>query len=206
MTSKTATGVGIVAKAGSNITGPKDFMGKKVAAPGLGAVLHVMARHWMMENGADPDKVTFIEGAFPAHGDLLKSGTVDAVITVDPFLGRMAGAGIGTPVVNLLADMPEGQTAQFFSTSGAWASRNPQAVKAFREALAEGAAFVVSNPEETRAAVGKYLKLPPEVLKTIALPKSDAAVSPAQISWWIAVMQKQKMLQTDIDPSKYVLK
>ena len=205
VTSRTATGVGVVARKGSGITGPKDLVGRKVGAPGLGAVLHVMTRRWLIENEVDPAKVTFIEATFPTHGDLVKAGTVDAVVTVDPFLSRMAAAGIGDRIVNLLAEMPEGETALFYATTGEWARKSPDVMKAFREAIAEASAFVAADPDATRAAVGKVLKIPPEVLKSIALPKTDPAIRSEQISWWVDVMKRQDMLQAKVDAKRLVI-
>jgi len=39
---------------GSTIKEPKDFIGQKVGAPGLGAFLHVLLVKWLVEKGVDP--------------------------------------------------------------------------------------------------------------------------------------------------------
>jgi NitT/TauT family transport system substrate-binding protein len=204
VSARDATGVGIIARPGSGITDAASLKGKKVATPGIGAILHVMARRWLLDKGVDPASVTFVEAAFPTHADLLRSGAVDAVITVDPFMSRIVASGGGTQIVNLVAELPEGTAAQFFSATTAFTEKAPDAVKAFREAIAEGAAFVAAKPDETRAIIGKYIKLPPQALASIPLPKADASITPAQIDWWIKVMQLQGMLQTTIDAAKVV--
>lgn len=204
VTAKDATGVGIAARADAGIAGPADLVGKTVAAPGIGAVLHVMARRWLMDNGVDPAQVTFVEGTFPAHADLLKAGTVDAVITVDPFLGRILGSGVGVPVVNLLANMPEGETAMFLSTTADWAAANPETLAEFRAALAEAMSFAEANPDPARAAIGTHLKMPPEALAHVPLPKMDPGITTDQIAWWIEVLKQQSMLTTELDTSKLI--
>ncbi|MDB5629476.1 MAG: transporter substrate-binding protein, partial [Tardiphaga sp.] len=65
---------------GITIKEPKDFIGKKVGAPGLGAFLHVLFVKWLVEKGVDPKKVNFIEVTFPTQMDIIKSGGVDAVL------------------------------------------------------------------------------------------------------------------------------
>ena len=74
--SKTYTELGVVARAGSGIKTPQDFVGKKVGVPGLGAFLHVTFRAWLKDNKVDYKKVNFVEASFPQHGDLLRGARV----------------------------------------------------------------------------------------------------------------------------------
>lgn len=82
--SKTYTEVGLIAKAGAGIRTAQDCAGKKIGVPGLGALLHVTFRQWLKMNNVDHAQVTFVEAAFPQHADLLRGGTVDAVVTPAP--------------------------------------------------------------------------------------------------------------------------
>ena len=95
MTSKSITGVGFVARAGSGIRTTQDCVGRKIGVPGLGAYLHVTFRAWLKLNGVDPTKVNFIEASFPQHSDLLRSGSLDGVVTDDPFMARILASGTG---------------------------------------------------------------------------------------------------------------
>src|SRR3954468_5098081 len=81
---------------GVTIKEPKDFVGKKVGAPGLGAFLHVLFVKWLVEKGVDPKSVNFVEVAFPTMADIIKSGGVHAVLTAEPFVTRMTNAGLGS--------------------------------------------------------------------------------------------------------------
>jgi len=89
------TGYGLVARAGSGIKTAQDCVGKKVGVPGLGAFLHVTFRAWLKDQGVDYRKVSFVEASFPQHGDLLRGGSVDAVVTADPFMNRITDSGAG---------------------------------------------------------------------------------------------------------------
>jgi len=95
LTSKTITGFGLVARAGSGIKSAQDCVGKKIGVPGLGAFLHVTFRAWLKDSGVDYRKVNFVEAAFPQHADLLRGGSVDAVVSADPFMSRITESGAG---------------------------------------------------------------------------------------------------------------
>ena len=63
VTSKSITGFGLVARAGSGIKTAQDTVGKKIGVPGLGAFLHVTFRAWLKSQGVDYRKVNFVEAA-----------------------------------------------------------------------------------------------------------------------------------------------
>ena len=57
-----------------------------------------------------------------------------------------------------------------------------------------------------RAAVGKYIKLPPEVLKSLRFGIWNAEVTPEGMQSWLDIMARQGMLQTKIDVAKLITK
>src|SRR4030088_913184 len=102
---------------GITIKEPKDFVGKKVGAPGLGAFLHVLFVKWLVEKGVDPKKVNFVEVTFPTQNDVLKSGSVDAVLTAEPFVARMTAAGTGQVGARYAADLQRNEPIIFYAAS-----------------------------------------------------------------------------------------
>jgi NitT/TauT family transport system substrate-binding protein len=198
----------VVAKPDVDIKTAKDFEGKKVGAPGLGAFLHVLFRKWLLENGVDLKKVTFVEAAFPQHLDILKGGTLDAIVTGEPTVTRIVSTGTGKIVShfndNLKGDMP----VIIYSATRDWATKNPDAVKAFREAIAEATEFVnkPENAEATRVVVGKFIQLPPPVLAALKFGQWRAEVPASGLQDWIDTMNAQQMLQTKLDPAKIAVK
>mgnify|MGYP000918247152 CR=1 FL=1 len=197
-----------MARTGVDIKSAKDFEGKKVGAPGIGAFLHVLFRKWLVESGADHKKVQFVEVAFPQHLDVLKGGTIDAVITGEPTVTRIVAAGAGTIAThfndNLKGDMP----VIVYSATRDWVTKNPDAAKAFREAIAEATEFVnnPANVEAVRAVVGKFINMPPPVLAALKFGKWQAEVTPAGMAEWVATMKAQDMLQTNLDAAKVIAK
>src|SRR5882762_5993114 len=104
MSPATANNVAAVVRNGVAIKEPKDYAGKKVGAPGLGAFLHVLFVKWLVDKGVDPKSVNFVEVTFPTMTDIIKSGGVDAVLTAEPFVTRMTNAGVGTVNSYYVAD------------------------------------------------------------------------------------------------------
>jgi NitT/TauT family transport system substrate-binding protein len=200
-----STPLQIVVRKDGGIKDPKDLAGKKFGAPGLNAVLHVMTRHWLASQGIDPKSVNFVEAVFPVHGDMLRSGQIDAVVTVDPFATGILGRGDGVLLADLMSLFPEGNPNQMYVTTRDYALKNPQVISSFRAAINEAAAFIAANPKQAREDVGKVLKLPPPAIADLILPAVDTKVTPEQLAFWIDVMRKQNMLSRSLDPAKLIL-
>ena len=200
VTSKTMTGFGLVARAGSGIRSPQDCAGKKVGVPGLGAFLHVTFRAWLKQNGVDYKKVTFIEASFPQHADLLRGGSIDAVVTADPFMSRITESGAGYVASYYSTFLAEGNHTIYHAAKREWVQKNPAAAKAFREAIQEAAAFIQQpkNSDKVRASIGKYIKLPPEVLAKIQISPPGPLVNEKQLNYWVAMMKDQEMLKSEL--------
>lgn len=199
MTSKALTAFGLVARAGSNIRGAADCVGKKIGVPGLGAFLHVTFRGWLKQSGVDYGQVQFIEASFPQHGDLLRGGSLDAVVTADPFMSRITDSGVGYVASYYSTFLPDGQPTIVHVARRDWVARHPAQARAFREAIQEAAAFMVrpANDARVRAAIGKYIKLPPEVLAKVQISPPTPLISERQLAYWVALMKDQGMLRTE---------
>jgi NitT/TauT family transport system substrate-binding protein len=198
------TKVGVLARNDSNIKGPADLIGKKVGVPGLGGFLDVVFRKWLGDNGIDTKKITFVETTFPQMSDILKAGNVDAVISVDPFLSRIIDQKTGYFVDNYTKSLPAGTIASVYISTRKWATANPDAVKAFQEAIVEAVAFAKTNEASARESLAKYTKLPPPVVASMVLPNLTARVTPDQLKFWIDVMKPMGMLTGSPDPDKIV--
>jgi NitT/TauT family transport system substrate-binding protein len=208
LTSKSITGFGLVARAGSGIKTAQDCVGKKIGVPGLGAFLHVTFRAWLKDSGVDWRKVNFVEAAFPQHADLLRGGSVDAVVSADPFMSRIIESGAGYVASYYSTFLPENNQTIVHAAKREWVEKNPAAARSFREALVEAGAFMrqPTNDAKVRAAIGKYIKLPPEVLAKAQISPPGPVVSEKQLAYWTGLMKDQDMLKTNIDVAKLVAK
>jgi NitT/TauT family transport system substrate-binding protein len=191
---------------GITIKKPKDFVGKKVGAPGLNAFLHVLFVKWLVEKGVDPKGVNFVEVTFPTMSDIIKSGGVDAVLTAEPLVTRMTNAGIGSVGARYAAELARTDPIIFYATSREWADKNAATIKKFRDAITEAAAIVNNDREKASISISKFTKQPIELVKATPPNRSEPSLKPEQLAWWIEVMSSQKMLQSKLDTSKLVLK
>jgi NitT/TauT family transport system substrate-binding protein len=197
--------IGAFVRNGITINEPKDFVGKKVGAPGLNAFLHVLFVKWLVEKGVDPKSVNFVEVTFPTMSDIIKSGGVDAVLTAEPFLTRMANGGLGSVGAHYAAELARTDPIIFYATSREWAEKNAATVKKFRDAIAEAAQIVNSDRDKASASIAKFTKQPLELVKSTPPNRSEPVLKPEQLAWWIEVMSSQKMLQSKLDTAKLVL-
>jgi NitT/TauT family transport system substrate-binding protein len=190
---------------GITIKEPKDFVGKKVGAPGLNAFLHVLFVKWLVEKGVDPRSVNFVEVTFPTMSDIIKSGGVDAVLTAEPFVTRMLNAGLGSVGARYAVELARTDPIIFYAASREWADKNAATIKKFRDAIAESAQIVNSNREKASASISKFTKQPLELVTATPPNRSEPVLKPEQLAWWIDVMSSQKMLQSKLDTTKLVL-
>ena len=195
----TADTAATVVRAGETVKSAQDFVGKKVGVPGIGAFLDVLFRRWLIGHGVDPAKVSFVEVTFPTMNDVLKSGSVDAVVTAEPVLGRIVRAGTGTVAAEFLADVPPKEPQILYAATRAWAEANPKTVADFRAAIAEAASAVNADPDRARAALSRFTKLPLDLVRTMKVSVSDPALTEPGLAWWVDTMKKQDMLQGSPD-------
>jgi NitT/TauT family transport system substrate-binding protein len=190
---------------GITIKEPKDFVGKKVGAPGLNAFLHVLFVKWLVEKGVDPKSVKFVEVTFPTMADIIKSGGVDAVLTAEPFVTRMTNAGLGSVGARYAVELARTDPIIFYAASREWAEKNAATVTKFRDAIAEAAVIVNNDREKASASIAKFTKQPLDLVKATPPNQSEPGLKPESLAWWIDVMSSQKMLQSKLDTSKLVL-
>jgi NitT/TauT family transport system substrate-binding protein len=195
----------IVVKNDITISKPEDYVGKRIGVPGLGAFLHVLFQNWLLEKGVDIKKVNFVEVSFPQMADVLRAGNVDGVITGEPFMSRIVQGNIGK-VATYFNEVLKGEMPIIvYSSTRKWYEANKAAAKSFREAIAEGVVNVRKDETFLRESIGKYIKLPPEVLKTMPINGQWRAEIPQEnMARWIEIMEKQKMLRTKLDLKKLV--
>jgi NitT/TauT family transport system substrate-binding protein len=193
--------VSLVARSGENIKSAADLKGKKVGVPGLNSMLHVLFQKWLLDNKIPLAQVTMIEAPFPQMRDLLKGGTLDAAIAIEPFRARILSDNTGYRVADYVSEIQEDVLAAFWMTKSDWAQANPQAIRGFREAYEEALAYCVQNPEEARALQIKYLGFPSPVI-----PSYSTRLNAADLELFEKAGRQVGMLRQPVDVSKLVWK
>ena len=62
------------------------------------------------------------------------------------------------------------------------------------------------NNDAVRAAIGKYIKLPPEVLAKVQISPPSPIVTEKQLNYWVGLMKDQEMLKTMPNVAKLLVK
>ena len=193
--------VSLVARTGEKIQKPEDFKGKKVGVPGLNSMLHVMFQKWLLDNKVPLNQVTMIEAPFPQMNDMLKGGTIDAAVAIEPFRARIVSGNTGYRVADYVTDIQDNVLAAFWMAKADWAKANPQVVKAYREAYDEGLDWCVKNPEEAKQLQVKYLGFPSPVI-----PSYSSAINAKDLEIFEQAGRQVGMLRQPVDVSKLVWK
>jgi NitT/TauT family transport system substrate-binding protein len=194
----------LIVRKDSNINGPRDLVGKVIAAPTLGAVMHSATLYWLKKNGVDPASVRGIEVPFPNMGDQLKAGSVDAAEGLVPFTGAMLAAGnvsLGDPMLAVGDEV----IFPFWISSGTWARANQRTIKAWIDALTETKQYMDEHPQETREVLGKYSNLPPAIVDKVPLPTYRFTIGAQEMAVWADVLTELGQLPAPVDRSKLIV-
>lgn len=198
---KETSKIGLIVRAGLKIEKPSDLEGKKIGVAGFNSTMDVFLRKWMKMKGVDEKKVTRVEAIFPQMPDLLKAGTLDAATITDPFRGVAVAGGAGTIFAEYAADVTPDVLMVGYMATGDFARKNPQIVKAFREAVDEANAFGKTNPAETKEIEQKYLGF------TSNSPTAwSTAIKPDDLDIYVTIGKEFGLYRTMLDPAKLIVK
>jgi NitT/TauT family transport system substrate-binding protein len=194
----------VLVRPDSDIKGPQDLAGKRIAGPGTGSVMHVALLYWVKLNGGTPDGIVGVQVPFPNMKDQLKAGRVDAVESLEPFVGPMLAEGyksIGDPLLAVADPV----LFPFWIADADWARKNRDVLKRFTASLEGGLAEMRKDDKKAREVLAKYSGLPEPVVAKIPLPEYDFGITPAAIDVWRKVMISQGRPLQDLDVSKLVV-
>lgn len=193
--------ISLVVRKEVQVKGAADLKGKKVGVPGVNSVADVMFRKWLKNNGVNLNDVTFIETPFPQMPDLLRAGTVDGVLAVEPIRSRIVGSGVGyrAPEEYYVAVSPDSVLA-FWAATANWAKANPAVISKFRQCLVEGIAFIKSNPDEAKEIERKYLGFNSPVYPTMT-----ADVKAADFRFFVDLAREFGLVRKTIDVNTLVV-
>ncbi|CAN7641138.1 ABC transporter substrate-binding protein [Neorhizobium sp. LjRoot104] len=196
---RTAKNAGLAVRGGVEISKPEDLVGKKVGTPSIGGTLDILFRQWLKQKNVSEKSVTFIEVPIPNTADVLKGGTIDAIIAGEPSIGRAVAQSNGKVAFNYMSELPENLPYTTFVATRDWAKDNAAIIKSFRVAFAQAADFVAANQGKTREIVSKYTRLPLEVLNKIELPECRPVPTKAALDYFEKAMREGGMLTGKID-------
>ncbi len=162
----------ISALPGSPITKLSDLKGKKVGVSSLTDAVTATLKESLQSVSVDPRDVTFQQVPYAQSEQALRSGSVDAAVTSEPYTTEAAETLGARPVVDVF---PTGSAESNIPNAGYFATDtfvkdNPKTLAAFQRAMAKGAVDA-ANRQNVENAVAKHLPtLQKQVLDVMALP------------------------------------
>ncbi len=176
-----------------------DLKGKRIGVNTKRNISALLVKAAAKEEGVElDDDKGFAEVDMPNMGTALKSGSVDAVQAVEPFVTQITSSGTG----RVLRDLGQAPTAEFpiagYATTAEFAEKNPKTVAAFQRALkaAQGMAEDRSLVEET---LPSYTKITAPVAKKISLGTYPTELSEERLRRVADLMAEFGYVQGDVD-------
>ncbi|MDP9344469.1 MAG: ABC transporter substrate-binding protein [Actinomycetota bacterium] len=184
----------IMVQKDSPIRSVGDLAGKTIAVNALKGVGEVVIKAALDKQGVDPNSIKLLEVPFPEMPAALKAKRVDAIWAPEPFLTSVMGGGgrgIEAPLTTLGAKFPNGT----YATTEQYLGKNKDAVERFARAMNKSSDYASKHPDEARATIPQFTKIPAAVAKKIRLPLWPTKIDRQQLQQLINYAVKYKVIE-----------
>jgi len=194
---------GIFVAKESGIESIADLKGKSFAVNNLQNIGTVAVNALLEEAGLQASDVKLVEMPYPDMQAALERGDVDAIWQVEPFQAGAAAAGlakIGDLFTGPVADMP----VAGWITTEKFAEENPEAVAAFKEALAASADELQGDRERLVELVPTFTKVGADVVGAIEMPQFQGELDVEALQKTADLMLKYQITDSELDVQSLV--
>jgi NitT/TauT family transport system substrate-binding protein len=181
--------------ASSPITEPKALTGKTVAVNALRNIEHVMLRQYLEKNGIPVDSVKVVEAPFPQMEGVLKNGSVDAVMAIEPFITLAQNNKTVRVLGYPYTDVRTRSIVSAYDVRSDWLTQNADTARKFAAAIAEATDFINNNGTEARQILLKYTKIPQEVADKVVITEFQGKADAAELQVWIDELARQGIIE-----------
>jgi NitT/TauT family transport system substrate-binding protein len=185
------------------ITSLAGLKGKVIGAPGLSGNLYESAVVALHKAGISKSQVKFLIVPFPDMANDLKSGTIQAAVTIVPFNGELLGEGgvdLGNPIESTVNNQQALDLG--WAASDSWAASNASVIQKFDKSQAEALAWMKTHQAATVKLLETQFQLPAiaaehyPVIAYISYPTNAT-----YLTNWIAPMKAVGDLPSSFSPS-----
>jgi NitT/TauT family transport system substrate-binding protein len=181
----------------SGITSFKQLEGKSVAVNSLKGNWEVSLKEAVAQDGGDPSKVKLVAIPFPDQVTALKSGRVDAISTLQPFIANLTSQGfksIGDPQAIGFGGKQDSVVDVMF-VGKKFAQEHDKELKGFIAAMQEGNAWCNAHPDEVRKEIVSFTKADPKVVAATPVPKFTEKLGPTTTDDWSKLLVKYGIIK-----------
>jgi NitT/TauT family transport system substrate-binding protein len=157
-------------RADSDIQSPKDLEGRTIAINTLQNINDVMTKAALEEQGVDVSTLQLTEVPFPEMNQALAGGDVDAVVVVEPFRTIAEQNGHRDIMPTIFNVDPSLTVATYFAMQP-YIEQNQDVVERFVRAVNNSLTYAADHPDEVRATLGSYTRIPAELIGQVRLPQ-----------------------------------
>jgi NitT/TauT family transport system substrate-binding protein len=115
-------------------------------------------------------------------------------------------AGTAYVVSYFFGELPDNTVSMVSASMGDWVTKNRPQVDAYRAAISEAADWIRANNDQAKEIVGRWLKLSPAIMASTSIEKPVEKITAEDLKWWVDTMNEQKLLRSNIELSKLLIK
>ncbi|MQA07898.1 MAG: PhnD/SsuA/transferrin family substrate-binding protein [Pseudonocardiaceae bacterium] len=173
----------------SSISSTRDLEGKVVAVPARKTQLEITIASAIRQEGGDPSKVKWIALSFQDMIPALKSGRVDAIGEVTPFIEQARSEDARVISYPGIGTFQEGAVGLWVASSS-FIDANPGLVAGFQRAVHKANGYANENLDEAYAKASETTKIPVKTLRAGDPPYWPDTVAVADLKRAAEVMVK----------------
>ena len=202
-----ANAAGLVVRADSNIRGPADLKGKKIAFPGKASQLYAMLAMYLSGSGVKESDIDLVRANATDMNTLFQRKEVDGMLVWPPFTSEVVRTGAARSLftANDLLKVKGGQWLNSgWGVRAQYARQNEDAVLAVVESLHEATQALRTKPEEVYAVFAKATGYTPEAVRFLVgqgfngyYDPKDTAPSAAALTTLFQTLEKYEILKSD---------
>ena len=187
----------------SPITTLAQLSGKKIAISGTHTQKTVAIQTLLRKVGVEANMFQFVEIPFASHPEVLKSGQVDAVASLDPWTTQMRNSGIGRILAwDYVDSLPEQPIGAWF-VRAEFSKKNADSIDRFARAIRDTIEYMRADENRARLNVANYTGLDPALLKQMPLNNWDYRIKPDIWQAMIDMMHQGGELQKPHKAEEY---
>ena len=148
-------GSGVIVSSNSGINSAADLNGKNVATPGEASIQYVLLNILLKNNGLSVDKVNASAMKTPSINDAIKSNTIDAGVTFQPFVS--SSEADGNKVLMNSSQISPNHPCCVVVASQDLIDKNPELVKNITAIHENATKYINDNVQNNASSVVKLL-------------------------------------------------
>lgn len=175
-----------------------DLAGKKVGEYlGVSSQLNQDVYGLLRQKGMDPSKVTWVDAPFSSHLDMLSSGQVEAVVTIDPYSTQILQTGKYRVVSYPYVEANPGQPLAAWWAAPEWLSAHTTEVTKFQNAMKEAIDWLHSSDSNARNSVADFTGLDVALLAHMPIINWSYDVDKAAWKKYIDICVQEKAIPSE---------